>query len=265
MQSREGNLIEALDRVDEFLTLHADALEGTVLPTARAKLSAVRLDLVSHMKAQAATTRVGLNRTEMKRRLQRTLVEDHLRPIAAMAQSELDLSPRPAAFAVPHERARNAILVAAGYGLAEAATPHREALVAGGLKEDFIEQLIAATDALRDAASAAGQVVGARVEATALLKQRGRMARRYLRALDRIVRSGIKPHQALFGQWVRVSRVVSVAVTTAADVPGSGSGEGEGGDVAPVLPTTAVPDGNGGRDAAFAGVSGEGDPDRTAA
>jgi hypothetical protein len=231
MQLQEERLIAVLHRVDDFLSLYRVELEGTVLPAARLKLAAVRDALEAEMKAQDGSARAALDRMEVKDRLRRTLVDSHMRPIAAMARSEVERASRPAALKVATSVNRYGTLIAAGYGMAQAAAPHREALVAGGLKEDFIERLIAATNALRDADSAAAQVVGARVEATALLKERGRAARRYLHALDRIIRSEIQPDQALFGRWVSVSRVASVAATAVANAPGSGSGtpqEGSG-------------------------------------
>ena len=221
MKKQEAKLIAAFDRVDEFLTQHADALVGAVRPSAREKFSALRLGIGDHMRAQEANRRMARTQASIKRTLRKELVEKHIRPISRMAKSELRLSPRPAALAMPSHNSSYTRLIATGFGMAEAAAPHRAALIAGGLADDFIERLITATDALRDAASASSQVVATHVEATAMLRKHGQVARRYLSALDSVVRAAIEPDQALYDRWVNLSRVASAAVGEAV---GAGAG-----------------------------------------
>jgi hypothetical protein len=227
--------MEALVRVDDFLTQHADAMGGAVRPSAREKFTALRHEVADHMRAQEGTRRLARTQTTVKQALRKELVEKHMRPISRMARSELRLSPRPAAFAMPALRMPYTTLVAVGYGMAEAAAPHRAALTAGGLADDFIERLISATDALRDAVSATSQVVATRVEATAMLGKHGQVARRYLSALDSVVRAAIEPDQALFDRWVNLSRVASAAVVEAVGEGARPQGQEGSGSATPAL------------------------------
>jgi hypothetical protein len=214
MKRNEAALADALDRVDEFLRQHRAVVAGPVTESALARFGSLRERLVGHMKTQAAARQLVRERTQQKRQLRRVAVEEHMRPITLLAQAELGASP--ATFRVPRMNARFGEVVATGYGLAEAATPHKEALVAAGLREDFIERLVAATDALRDATRARSDVAAQRTEATALLEKDGRLARLRLRALDIAIRSAIKPDQPLYDRWVNLSRVASTAATAVA-------------------------------------------------
>jgi hypothetical protein len=92
--------------------------------------------------------------------------------------------------------------------MAEVARQHEQAFVTAGIRPDFIDRLIAATDAVRDSESAKSQIVALRVEATAGLHRQIREARRYLRALDGFVRAALKAEDGLLARWTHLSRVV---------------------------------------------------------
>ncbi len=142
-----------------------------------------------------------------------------MRPVALMARSVLKVDPVPAAFLLPSRNGRSSAIIAAGYGMAEAAKDHEAALSAAGLRPDFIVALVGATDALRDAVNAKAQTIALRMEATAGLRQDAREARRYLRALDAMVRAVIGSEEGLLARWLKVRRVDSVVVSATQPAP----------------------------------------------
>src|SRR5688572_9517090 len=147
MKRREAALIEALDRVGDFVTHNEPVVARALTDNARARLTSLQDRLLSHMKTQAAAQQVVRDRTRIKHELRRAVVEEHMQPISLLAQAELGL---PATtFRVPSVRTKFSDVVAAGYGMAEAAAKYKDGLVAAGLPEDFLERLVAATDALR--------------------------------------------------------------------------------------------------------------------
>ncbi len=215
MQSYQSNLIEALDRVDEFLSQNTAVLETTLAATARRKFTALRERMVTHMKSQDGTKRVAHSQVNAKSEVRDRLIDDHMRPLVLVARVELAVRPTPPAFLLPSRKGRYATIIAAGYGMAQAAEPYREAFAAAGLNADFIERLVEATDALRDSVAAKSEVTARRVEATAGLRKDGRSARRYLWVVDSLVRRAIRTEGALLSKWEHVSRVAAVAAAAA--------------------------------------------------
>jgi hypothetical protein len=218
MDSRQGNLIGALDQIEKFLATN-DELMGQVLPPpTRERFSALREQLVRHMKSQAGSGRVAKARTETKTQLRDELIDRHMRPIVMMARVEITTSPRPAAFRLPPRRSRFSGVVAAGYGLAEAVKEYEATFVAAGLRPGFVARLVAATDALRDISSARAQTTAARTGATAALVREGQRARRYLRLLDSILRSELAAGSVVLDEWAHVIRLATAAARAAASV-----------------------------------------------
>ena len=244
MQQTHGQLIQALDRVEDFLDDNREVMDGALTDEARAFFTANREKMVQYMKAQetyARSTKFGIT---SKHALRAALVRKHMRPIAAVARLVLPDARELSALTVTSRRRPFVSLVAAGYGMAEAAKVHESALRTAGLAPDFIASLLAATDALRDALSGATQTSGLRVEASAGLRKQGRYVRKVIRALDALVRAAIGEDDVLLERWEHIRRVTSASTSPPPIEPGSGT---------PVGGTTGVP---GGSDAAPAGTSG---------
>ena len=193
-------------------------------------LAASRERMAQHVTAQESWTREHLDGVAAKQALREVLVRDHIRPIAAIGRSLLPEVGELRALRVPDGRGSYVALVAAAYGLAEVAKKHEAALVAAGRPTGFIEELVAATDALRDAQNATRQVKAQRVKATAQLGEEAKVARRGLDLVDTLVRANAKGNRALLARWTHIRRVASGS-TAAVDQP-----------VAPAAPAVAEVD-----------------------
>jgi hypothetical protein len=107
---------------------------------------------------------------------------------------------------------RDIVLVTAAMGMARAARVHQDAFFAAGFAPDFIEQLVAAAEALKAGISDRGQTTAARSAATAGLEEEARVARTNLRLIDALIRASVTD-KALLAEWRGIRRV-AVAATS---------------------------------------------------
>jgi hypothetical protein len=233
MWFRHEMLIQTLDRVQNFLDKNREVMEGVITSAAHDRFSESRERMVEHMKTQDGQARSAHAGVETTRRLRTELIQMHIRPIAAVAKAELS-DAGIAALTVPRRRGSTVALVATGYGMAEVAREHEASLLAGGLPSGFIEELLAATDALRESLSARKQTVGVRVAATAGLSNEARVATTRLRVLDTLVRKAVR-EKPLLEAWKSVSRITSRAKTSTPLVDTGGT------DSAAAVGTTEAP------------------------
>ena len=90
MQTKQGKLIEALNRVEQFLDKNGSAMEGVVTSTAHQQFTASRNRLVEHMTAQNEHARGIRNGVIAMRDLRDRLIQQHMRPIAILATDALN-------------------------------------------------------------------------------------------------------------------------------------------------------------------------------
>jgi len=221
MQRTQHKLFEALDRVDEFLEQNREVL-GTVVPaSAQENFRASRTQLVEHMKAQDSFQRATHTTVAAKRVLREELIRNHMIPLAVVSRTRLAGSNDANAFRLLSRSRPFAAFVVAGYGMADAATLNESALLAGGLPSGFIDRLIGATDALRDAVNAKSETNARQVEATAGLRKAARIGRDAIRVLNALVRSALKDENTLLDRWTNISRVAAAATPAAVASPES--------------------------------------------
>lgn len=226
MQSRQAKLIETLDRVDDFLEKNAGALSEAVTATVRRNFAATHQRLVEHMKTQDAEARDTHSRVAIQYTLRSQLIRKHMRPIAVVARAQLSTVPELCALTVPPGNQQFTALVAAGYGMARAATLHEAIFLAAGLPDGFIERLVQATEALQAGVTARGQANALRVGATAGLWKEARVARGHLRVLDTLIRAALDDDDALLAQWKSLRHIAAVPVSRAVPEPDASSAAG---------------------------------------
>jgi hypothetical protein len=209
MRQEHGRILEALDAVEAFLGENTEALGDAVFAAAHRHLRASRERMAQHVTAQESFTRDHLDGVVGKQALREVLVRDHIRPIAAIGRALLPEVGELKALRVPVAKGSYVAIVAAAYGIADVAKKHEAALLAAGRPAGFIAELVAATDALRDAVNATRQVKGQRMEATAGLVAEAKVARRALGLVDTLVRASIKGDRALLARWTHIRRVTS--------------------------------------------------------
>jgi hypothetical protein len=211
MQTQHGKLIEALNRVEQFLDTNPSAMAGIVTSTAHQQFSASRQRLVEHMTSQNEHQRGIRTRVIALRLLRTQLIQQHMRPIAILAKAQLPVGER-SALTVPSTNRSFVAFVAAGAGMARAARVHEATFLAAGFPADFIEALLGAAEALNQGITTKGESVGLRVKATGGLKAEARVARTNLKLLDTRIRGSVTDG-ALLAQWRNIRRVVLAATS----------------------------------------------------
>jgi hypothetical protein len=214
--TKQGKVIEALDRVEEFLVANREVVASAISSVAHQNFTASRDRMVEHMKVQNEHTRSIRSGSATKRALRDRLVRDHMQPISIVARAQLPTAGEFNALMVPLANRQFVGFVAAGYGMAKAAKVHEATFLAAGFDAGFIDQLVAATDALKQATAESSQKGALRVGATEGLKTESAIARYNLRLLDAFIRRAIKDRVVL-AKWRTIRRVAAAA--TAPKVP----------------------------------------------
>ena len=122
--------------------------------------------MVEHLTAQEQPTRGIRASVSAKQRFAERVVRKHMRPIATIARKQLPHVGEFAALERRRQRRQLSTLAAAGHGMARAATVHETTFLEAGQSGDFVDRLVAATDALEDGITNKGQADAARVKAT---------------------------------------------------------------------------------------------------
>jgi len=219
MQRKDHRLFEALDRVDEFLDQNREVLGAVIPASAQENFRTSRTQLVDYLKAQDAFRRSTHTTVVAKRVLREELIRTHMIPLSIVSRTLRTTLEDVNAFRVPARTRPFAAFVVAGYGMADAAKQNEPALLAGGLASGFIDKLIAATDALRDAVNATSETNARRVEATAGLRKAGRIGRDAIRVLNALVRAAVKDDNTLLDRWTNISRVAAAATSSSVAAP----------------------------------------------
>src|ERR1700716_2497745 len=97
MQTIQGNRIESLRAVIDFVAEHADHLPAVARSGACQKLTATVAQLMSFAEQQAASRGAGQGETQLVHALREALLHDHLTPIVRMARVERTAVPALAA------------------------------------------------------------------------------------------------------------------------------------------------------------------------
>jgi hypothetical protein len=216
MNKRSEHLIQALDRVEGYLTRNRDAMQGVVNAEAYQYLTASRDRMGVRMKAQDAFAREAQSSATTTAVLKEQLLREHMRPIATVARARLQAVGELGALTVSTHGKRRGTLVSAGYGMAEAARKYEQTFLTAGLPPDFIARLIAATDAFREAMTTQSQWRAQRVQATTGLVEEARVARGALQVLDALVRARVREKELLAG-WRQHRRVTVPSVSSSVE------------------------------------------------
>jgi hypothetical protein len=233
MQRKQGNTLQTLRAVDDFLDQHAALLPSVVAPAAgQAKLKAQLVQLTARANVQGTSKRAASGLTQRLRELRSVLLDEHMEVIRHVAAADLPHTPELKKLTVVNRGAKIENLLMDADTMASAAVPFTDVLVAGGLEPVFI-------DNLRQAAANLSEAIGTRVTtraetggATKSLKTLDSAARRHIRVLNLLVKKDLKNQQELLNEWALVRRPRKVPVASPA-APVS--------PVAPAAPTGQAP------------------------
>jgi hypothetical protein len=212
MQSKQANMLQSLESVQAFLEENAATLAGAVNSSARQKLADAIADLAAHVVQQSGSSIASRAATKRKLDFRRTLIRDHMEPIAEIARADLPPTPGLDALRMPKGTPSAQQLAAVARGMAKQAAPYVDLFVAGGRSKDFIAQLTAAADAMMVADEERLQSRGRLSGATKGLTEKLAAGRKAVRVLNALMKSALKDDPALLANWRVVKRVRKPAV-----------------------------------------------------
>ena len=200
-------LFATLRAIQGFLDLHKDLLAEVNASRARKNLDA----LVQQLSTQSVDQHSGRTAARGETALQVALRNDlrlyHMKPIAIVAQARLRAVPEMKAFVFPRATTSSPRLVESARGMADAAAKHTAEFIEGGLSEDFIARLVAATDALSQSVDNRAKSDGRSIGATTALAGLEKPARAAIRVLDALVLPFIVNDDRLMGEWRAARRI----------------------------------------------------------
>ena len=223
MHTVQGNLLQSLRAVEEFLETHAVRLDGVVKSGTRQKLGETISALEMYVVEQAESSLAAQGATQLNNALRVALVRDHMAPIARLVQADLPPAPQVDALRMPRAGWSIERLAAAAHAMANAAAPYAEDFVKAGLRPDFVTRLISAADTMVQAVADRAQTRGKLSGATTGLKTTLAAGRKLVRVIDAFVESELVNDPALLSNWKRVKRVRKVPVRSAGDAPAPAS------------------------------------------
>ena len=212
MHTTQGNLLQSLRAVKEFLDDNAQQLGDVVTTGTRTKLDQIIAALEKHVAEQAGSVLAASRASRKRAELTTALLRDHMAPIARIAQADLPHVAGNNVLRLPRTNVSTERLAAAAEGMALEAAPYAEHFVQAGLPADFIARLTAAADALVQSVSERVTSRGRRSGATKGVKATLQSARKLVHVIDAFVTSTLANDPALLANWKRVKRVRRVAV-----------------------------------------------------
>jgi hypothetical protein len=219
MQTRTKQGIQTLRRVHAFMGRRDFTLAIGDLSVLNAELLAVLNTLESHASQQDASERRARELTRKKRERGAYLLQELLRPISLLARALFrDDATLRAAFRLPTRRDDEGLLQAAN-AVAERARAHEVRFVAGGFAPDFVDRVVTATAAFREALVARGLEMGRRSAASAgMLQELGR-GRELVRLIDTMLAPRLAAHAGLLAEWATITRFARKAPDGLAGTP----------------------------------------------
>ena len=210
MKAKQKQRIETYQRVQVFLTQNPLTSPATY-GAASALLDDVVAQLTAHLGTQAAASRLTLAESERQRTLRRALREQHLVPIARIANAVLGGSPGiDKATRLPARYVTTTKLLAEAVGFRETATPYAETFVQHGLAADFLTQLDAAIEELREVQQGQERTIDKKTGAHAGLVTEIARGRQAVQMLDAIVKARFAGNGEVLAKWQRAKRVKGV-------------------------------------------------------
>lgn len=216
MRSRQKQVIEAYQRVQDFLKAHpVPPPAGYGWP--KQLMDDVVARLTGHSTDQMVGGRLSRAETQKQRSLRKALRELHLRPIAQIAKAVLrDVPGIEKALRIPALQLTAMRLIAEASAIRDAVAPYESEFVKNGRPAGFLAELDAAIEAVQQSRMGRARSIGTRVGARAGLAQEIRRGRAAMEMLDAIVSTTYFGNQELLAKWRVAKRVQAV--------PGGGSG-----------------------------------------
>lgn len=221
MNGRQKQLIESYQRVKTFLEAYPAPAPATYAGP-KEVLDEVVARLADHSSTQVLGTHLSQSEQRRQKSLMRKLRDHQMRPIVAIAKSEIDAEPGiEKALRLPPKGTSPVKLLAAAQAMHDAASLYAPVFVQKGRPADFLDQLSAAMDAVTKSGSGRAKILGTRVGAKAGIGQEVRRGRRAVEMLDSIVAPAFEGNDVVLAAW-RAAKKVYATGSAGGAVPASG-------------------------------------------
>src|SRR5947207_337583 len=175
-------------------------------PAAYAEQQQVLDDVVAQLTGHSTSQASGghLSQAEIKKQesLIRALRVDHLRPIVTIAKANVEDHPGiEKALRMPAGGLSVTRLLTEANAIHDAAMLYPPVFVKNGRPENFLDQLGAAIEAVRNSTVSKGTLVGRKAGAKMGIAQELRRGRKALNVLDAIVRSAFAGNDVVLREW----------------------------------------------------------------
>ncbi len=208
MLATQDRALESARRAHGWMTSHPDIIAANPSLERQVTLLDGAIGRISQAAAEQELYRVGgLERSTSLSTLRHELREQHMKPIVELAR---EIAPNAPEFAadvrLPAEDVRTERLLASAEAMAKAVEPKKDLFVEHGLPADFVEQLRAAADGVRNTVDARGSSRASRTGATETIRFDVRAARKAIRMIDTILRRNLRGSSEL-REWRSAKRI----------------------------------------------------------
>jgi hypothetical protein len=227
MNNQQSTFLTTAHNVQAFLDENATVI-GPIVASARRNFDDAVAQLTAFAVKQETSRSEGQGATARLRAVRALLRNHHMSAVRQVARIALSDSPDLVSLTVPTRNLSDPRLVAAAYGMAEAAEPHASVFVENGMPVDFIAQLRSAADDVRQLGVNRDQKQADVSSATASLRARESRVRKLLKLLNALIVPRLGTDAGLLTKWRKVRAIEHQrsVVPVPATVGNAGSPEG---------------------------------------
>ena len=199
--------IKRLSTIPRFLDIHAKALAPLARGTTRAELDELLTEAQRLGVAQITAAERSLSQTALLGELRLNLHRIHLRPIIAVAGARIGRKRAAAHLKLPRQTASDRELVDTAMSVAAVLRKRKSVFVAECFDADFLDQLVAAAEALTAAGKEADRCREASRTATNDIASLVKRGRELLQFFDALVTSKARRDKRLLADWRRTAGI----------------------------------------------------------
>jgi hypothetical protein len=220
MTKSQNERLNALQRIQKYMDSNADALGTVSKSTSRTDLDTAVAALVQFGAQQEQAQTESTSRTKDTHAAREDLRLHHMQPIAAIARKKLGSTPTIQDMKLPAKSTSDAALVQKGIAMANAAAQYTQVFLDQQLPADFVAQLQAAVQAVKDAVVAQANAGFQLNAGTKGVKAQLTITHTDVKVLNALVVKQLKGRKDLLGAWTNAKRVhAKPGVTTGSGSP----------------------------------------------
>ena len=201
MLNRQNAVFDALQRTQRYFDENGVLFTSIDLAVARKRLDDVIASFTTHAFDQDAGSRSAKGETAKQRQLRVKLRREQMRPIAVVAKRNLQSTPEFISLQLPKPTLKGQAFVASASGMVDAATIHKDALLANGLPSTFLDDFKAGLTKLESSLGDRNTSRRRRIAATTGLTVEERNGRAVLSVLDAIVEQALVGNEPALSAW----------------------------------------------------------------